>query len=150
MFNYPIDIAYLDNGDVMVQFPDVPEAITYGENEDFALEWAQDALHVALSAYMEDHRNIPKPSEPRPDQKTVSPAPMVMIKLLLYQEMRDKAISQLKLARLLHCDAKQVRRLLDLDHQSTMNQLIDASEVLGFDVGLDVTRKKGNHPGVNG
>ena len=40
MFNYPIDIAYLDNGDVMVQFPDVPEAITYGENEDFALEWA--------------------------------------------------------------------------------------------------------------
>ena len=150
MFNYPIDIAYLDNGDVMVQFPDVPEAITYGENEDFALEWAQDALHVVLSAYMEDHRNIPRPSEPRPDQKTVSPAPMVMIKLLLYQEMRDKAISQLKLARLLHCDAKQVRRLLDLDHQSTMNQLIDASEVLGFDVGLDVTRKKGNHPGVNG
>ena len=151
MFKYPIVITHLDNGDVMVQFSDVPEAITYGDNEGFALEWAQDALHVALSTYIEDHRDIPKPSEPRTDQKTVSPAPMVGVKLCLYQAMRDQDISQLKLAKLLHCDAKQVRRLLDLDHQSTMNQLIDAAEVLGFDVDLNLTRKEDgpSHPGVH-
>jgi hypothetical protein len=41
-------------------------------------------------------------------------------------------------ARLLHCDVKQVRRLIDLDHQSTFSQLIDAAEVLGFEVDIDL------------
>ncbi|MGM0611316.1 MAG: type II toxin-antitoxin system HicB family antitoxin [Thermodesulfobacteriota bacterium] len=145
MFNYPVDIIHLDNGDVMVQFPDIPEAITYGDNEKFALEWAQDALHVALTSYVEDHRHIPKPSNPNTNQKTVSPAPMVGVKLCLYQEMKDKSISQLKLAKLLHCDAKQVRRLLDLDHQSTVSQLIDASEVLGFHLNIELEKKQNNN-----
>ncbi len=146
MYNYPSDIIRLDNGDVMVQFPDVPEAITYADNEEFALEWAQDALHVALTSYVEDHRDIPEPSEPGPEQRTVRPAPMVGVKLRLYQEMKNQGISQLKMARLLHCDARQVRRLLDLDHQSTVNQLIDAAEVLGLD--LDIGLKKKDNPRI--
>jgi antitoxin HicB len=150
MFQYPVDITHLDNGDVMVRFPDIPEAMTYGDNEEFALEWAQDALHVALSGYMDDHKDIPSPSIARPGQRTVSPAPIVGVKLCLYQEMRDRGISQLKLAKLVHCDARQVRRLLDLDHQSTVSQLMDAAEVLGFDLDIELTRRQGsNHPGVN-
>lgn len=145
MFNYPVNITHLGNGDVMVQFPDIPEAITYGDNEEFALEWAQDALHVALTSYVEDHKDIPKPSATSPEQKTVSPGPMVGVKLCLYQEMKDKGISQLKLAKLLHCDAKQVRRLLDLDHQSTVSQLIDAAEVLGFHLNIELEKKQNNN-----
>ncbi|MDZ7762214.1 MAG: type II toxin-antitoxin system HicB family antitoxin [Desulfovermiculus sp.] len=149
MFKYPVDITHLDNGDVMAIFPDIPEAMTYGDNEEFALEWAQDALHVALSGYIDDHKDIPKPSEVKPGQKTVSPAPMVTVKLCLYQEMREKGISQLKLAKLLHCDAKQVRRLLDLDHQSTVSQLMDAAEILGFELDIDLKRRQGgNHSGI--
>ena len=148
MFKYPVDITRLDNGDVMVSFPDIPEAMTYADNEDFALEWAQDALHVALSGYVDEHRDIPCPSEAKAGQKTVSPSPLVGVKLCLYQEMRDKGISQLKLAKLLHCDAKQVRRLLDLDHQSTVSQLMNAAEVLGFELDIDLKRKqKDSQPG---
>ena len=142
MYNYPVKMTQLDNGDVMVQFPDIPEAITIADNENFASEWAQDALHVALTSYVEDHRDIPTPSRPDPGQKTVRPSPMVSVKLRLYQEMKDQGISQLKMAKLLHCDAKQIRRLLDLDHQSTMNQLIDAAEVLGLDLNIELERKK--------
>ena len=138
MYNYPVTLTRLDNGDVMATFPDVPEAITYGENEAFALEWAQDALHVALAGYMDDHRDIPAPSHPDRDQATVSPAPMAGVKLTLYQAMREQDVSQLRLASLLHCDAKQVRRLLDLDHQSTVSQLIDAAAVLGFKLGFEL------------
>ncbi|WP_051564598.1 type II toxin-antitoxin system HicB family antitoxin [Desulfovermiculus halophilus] len=150
MFHYPVEITHLDNGDVMVWFTDIPEAMTYGDNEEFALEWAQDALHVALSGYMDEHRDIPSPSIAKPGQNTVSPAPIVGVKLCLYQEIRDRGISQLKLAKLLHCDARQIRRLLDLDHQSTVSQLMDAAEVLGFELDIELTRRQGgNHPGVN-
>jgi antitoxin HicB len=150
MYSYPVTLTHLGNGDVMVEFPDVPEALTYGDNEAFALEWAQDALQVALAGYMEDHRDIPEPSAPEPGQFTVKPSPMVGVKLCLYQAMRDQSVSQLRLASLLHCDARQVRRLLDLDHQSTLNQLMDAAEVLGFDLDIDLTSRSGGpgHPGV--
>ena len=141
MYDYPVTLTPLDNGDVMASFPDVPEAMTYGENKAFALEWAQDALHVALAGYMDDHMDIPVPSAPAPGQPTVSPSPMVALKLALYQAMRDQGVSQLRLAGLLHCDARQVRRLLDLDHQSTVNQLMDAAEVLGFCLGFALRKK---------
>ena len=141
MYDYPVELEKLNGGDIMVTFPDVPEALTYGENENFALEWAQDALHVALSMYVDEHRDIPRPSTPGPGQRTVSPAPMVGVKLTLYQAMRERGISQVRLARLLHSDARQVRRLLDLDHQSTISQLLDAAEVLGFRLDFNLRRK---------
>jgi len=34
-----------------VTFPDIPEAITFGENESEALKQAVDALETALSFY---------------------------------------------------------------------------------------------------
>jgi len=146
MYDYPVTLTPLDNGDVMASFPDVPEALTYGENGAFALEWAQDALHVALAGYTDDHQDIPVPSLPAPGQPTVSPSPMVSLKLALYQAMRDQGVSQLRLAGLLHCDARQVRRLLDLDHQSTVNQLMDAAEVLGFRLGFELRKKSNDDP----
>lgn len=141
MYDYPVELKNLNNGDIMVTIPDVPEAMTYGENEAFALEWAQDSLHVALSMYVDEHRDIPTPSTPTPGQRTVSPAPMVGVKLALYQSMREQGISQVRLANLLHSDARQVRRLLDLDHQSTINQILDAAEVLGFKLDFNLRRK---------
>ena len=43
MLDYPV-ILTPDDGSVLVTFPDVPEAITQGEDEDEALLYAIDAL----------------------------------------------------------------------------------------------------------
>jgi antitoxin HicB len=145
VYDYPVTLMPLDNGDVMASFSDVPEALTYGEQEAFALEWAKDALHVALAGYMDNHQDIPAPSTPAPGQPTVSPSPLVALKLSLYQAMRDQGVSQLRLASRLHCDARQVRRLLNLDHQSTLSQLMDAAEVLGFSLHFDLQKKIGDN-----
>ena len=48
--------------DRLVTFPDVPEAVTFGEDEAEALLMAEDALLVMFSAYMDDHQRIPEPS----------------------------------------------------------------------------------------
>ena len=68
--SYPVVLTLDENGSFIAQFPDVPEAITVGADQTNALEWAQDALVVALIGYIEDHRDIPKPSSPQEEQKT--------------------------------------------------------------------------------
>ena len=111
-------------------FPDLPEALTYGENEELALQWARDALYEALDQYMTMRRDIPKPGPV--EHRGISVEPMVGIKLSIYQAMREKNVTQERLASLLGCDARQVRRLLDLFHNSALPQIIAALEVLGY------------------
>jgi len=44
MFNYPVVLTRDSNDAVQVTFPDVPEAVTFGDTEDEALLQAVDAL----------------------------------------------------------------------------------------------------------
>lgn len=55
----------------MVTFPDVPEAITQGEDQDDALRHAADALETVLEFYTEAGRDFPAPSEPKPGQLVI-------------------------------------------------------------------------------
>ena len=53
MLDYPVILEAQSEGGFVVTFPDVPEAITQGEDEDEALLYAVDALETALSFYVE-------------------------------------------------------------------------------------------------
>jgi antitoxin HicB len=68
--SYPVILTKDENGTVIAQFPDVPEAMTVGADETNALDWAQDALVVALTGYIEERRDIPPPSKLKKGQKT--------------------------------------------------------------------------------
>jgi len=61
MYAYPVSLEN-DGDSVLVTFPDIPEAITFGEDEDEALLHAQDALETALELYVEARRPVPVPS----------------------------------------------------------------------------------------
>ncbi len=61
MFTYPVILTPEDGGFV-VTFPDVPGAITEGDDEEEALARAVDALETMLIALMSDRRPIPDPS----------------------------------------------------------------------------------------
>jgi len=69
MLRYPIILERDTNGTMRVEFPDVPEANTFGEDAGEALMQAVDALESALSIYIEDRRDIPKPSPVKPRAK---------------------------------------------------------------------------------
>jgi antitoxin HicB len=73
---YPI-VLIKDGDSIIVEFLDVPEAITLGADEENALEWAQDALVVALSGYLDEKKDIPKPSKPKVNQRTIPLPPMI-------------------------------------------------------------------------
>lgn len=127
---YPVRLETDKGGSVVLTFPDVPEAITVGDTEEQALERGPDALLVALGGYMDRRLDIPLASRSRSPYR-IAVAPMAAAKLAIYQAMRDNRMSQTQLAAKLRCDGRQVRRLLDLDHHSRLDQLETALAILG-------------------
>jgi antitoxin HicB len=73
MFDYPVTLTP-DDGTVLVTFVDVPEAITFGTDEDEALLKAIDALATGLSFYVDVCKPLPVASQPTDNQKTVRPS----------------------------------------------------------------------------
>lgn len=137
MFDYPVTLTP-DEGTVMVTFADVPEAITFGMDEDEALLQAVDALESALTFYVEDRKLLPIPSKPKKGQKTVRPSALECGKLGVYQAMTEQGIKKAELARRLGWHMPQVDRLFDLRHASKLDQIEAAANVLGKHVQLQI------------
>jgi len=118
---YPVKLERDDNGTVLVTFPDVPEAITFGEDEPDALRRAAEALEAALSIYMDKHLDIPQPRRMR--SPLVRLSPLSEAKVALYEALRAQGVRKADLARRLGWRKSQVDRLLDLNHHSRLEQL---------------------------
>jgi antitoxin HicB len=120
-----------DAGGVLVQFIDVPEAHTFGSTEANAGgAKAVDCLIAALGGYIKLGRELPTPSPARGRPVIVLP-PLVAAKLALYGAMRAQRVTRTELARRLGLQENAVRRLLDLDHRSHIDQVDRALAVLG-------------------
>jgi hypothetical protein len=64
--------------------------------------------------------------------------PLVAAKLALYEAMRAQQISRTELARRLRLQENAVRRLLDLDHRSHIDQIDRGLAALGKRLGVQV------------
>lgn len=139
MLDYPVILEAQPEGGFVVTFPDVPEAITQGEDEDEALIYAIDALESALSFYVDARRPLPVPSKPKRGQATVRPSALECAKLGVYQAMMDQGIRKAELARRLGWHMPQVDRLFDLKHASRLDQIEAAARVLGRHIEVTVS-----------
>ena len=138
MFDYPVILAP-DGATVLVTFPDVPEAMTFGADEDEALLQAVDALETALSFYVEARKPLPMPSKPKCGQRTVRPSALEGAKLGVYQAMTEQGIKKAELARRLGWHMPQVDRLFDLRHASRLEQIEAAARALGRHIEVRVS-----------
>lgn len=139
MFDYPVILEAQPEGGFVVTFPDVPEAITQGEDEDEALLYAVDALETALSFYVNSREPLPAASKPKRGQRTVRPSALECAKLGVYQAMTEQGIKKAELARRLGWHLPQVDRLFDLNHASRFDQIEAAAHALGRHVEVRVT-----------
>ncbi len=137
MFDYPVTLTP-DDGTVLVTFPDVPEAITFGADKDEALLYAVDALETALSMYVDARKPLPAVSKAKRGQKTVRPSALECAKLGVYQAMTEQGIKKAELARRLGWHMPQVDRLFDLRHASNLDQIEAAAKVLGRHLDVSV------------
>ena len=130
MFDYPVILSHVD-GTVLVTFPDVPEAITFGKDKEEALLQAVDALETAMSFYVDARKLLPVASKAKRGQHTVRPSALECAKLGVYQAMTEQGIKKAELARRLGWHTPQVDRLFDLHHASKLDQIEAAARVLG-------------------
>lgn len=128
---YPVNLKKQKDGSVLVSFPDVPEALTDGDSKADALTSASDCLIAALGAYVNDKRDIPKPSKPGKNQPTIVLSPLLSAKLALYQTMREARVTRVSLGKRLGVSEGTIRRLLNLDHRSHIGQIDAALATLG-------------------
>lgn len=133
---YPADLTP-DDDTILVTFPDVPEAITYGDDRDDALSRAVDALETALMGYIADRRDIPSPSAAA-GRAVVATTLLGSMKIALYRAMRARGWRKADLARALHVDPRQVDRLLDLRHGSPVAQIEAALAACGQTVRVEL------------
>ena len=130
MFDFPVTLTP-DGDTVLVTFADVPEAITFGADEEEALLQAVDALETGLSLYVDARKPLPVPRKAKRGQRTVRPSALECAKLGLYQAMTEQGVKKAELARRLGWHMPQVDRLFDLKHSSRLDQIEAAARVLG-------------------
>ena len=114
-----------------VRFPDLPDAITGGEDRSDALVQATDCLEEAIAVRIADGLEIPKPSPPRRKEVLVALSAPMAAKAALYLAIRDTGLSKLQLARMLDLDEKEIRRLLDPKHATKLSRIQDILARLG-------------------
>jgi antitoxin HicB len=131
MFYYPVKLELDTNQTYLVTFPDIPEAVAVGDDEDEALLNGLDALESAVEIYFDEKREVPLPSKPKKGQPVVTLPALVVSKVLLANEMIRQGIRKSELARRLDVHMPQVDRLLDPRHSSKLDAIEAAFSKLG-------------------
>ncbi len=128
---YPCVLMSEEEGGFSVSFPDVPEALTCGNDRADALAQAQDALAVALAGYVHERWDIPVPSTEILGQEPVAVPTIVAAKLALYTAMRRQGITKVALADRLGLTEGVVRKLCNPDHRSHIGSVEAALHEVG-------------------
>jgi antitoxin HicB len=137
-FDYPVVFTPDRNGTVIAEVRDIPGTMTVGKDETEAVERLQDALIATLATYVAKRQPLPKPSKTRAGQATVVLPAMIAAKLALHEAVLKQGLTQAVLARKLKIDPRQVRRLLDLEHYSRLEQVEAALLAAGKQLVVDV------------
>ena len=137
MLQYPVKLSRDTNGTIRVEVPDIPEAHAFGDDREEALARAVDAIETALMIYIEERWDIPSPRAAKRGEIVTLPA-LTEAKLALYTAMRAAKVGKAELALRLNCHLPQVDRLLDLTHNSRLDQLEAAFRVLGKQMSVQI------------
>ena len=130
-FVYRAKLTEDPDGGFLVTFPDVPETITSGRTRQEALEMAEDALGVALLGRLEDGDELPKAATNTRNLIPVAvPAP-VAAKLAVMSAFRASGLSKSEFAGRLGVNEKEVRRILDANHNTNLGRISEAMQALG-------------------
>jgi antitoxin HicB len=141
-FGYRYTLERQENGWWVVRFPRIPEALTEGETEQEARANALDCVIAALEGYMKAGKSMPREGAGHsgPD-RAVLPS-LVTAKLAVYETMRSRGWSKVRLAKELGMSENSVRRLLDLRHSSHMWIIDDALAKMNAELSIDLPRAR--------
>ncbi len=120
-----------DTSGMVVSFPDVPEAITQGEEQADATKQAQAALGLALLTYPRRGLAVPPAKAKGRGLVAIAVEPEVAAKIAVLEAFKRSGISKSELGRRIGKDEKEVRRILDPRHNTKLATLTEALRELG-------------------
>jgi len=138
-FGYRYTLERQENGWWLVRFPGIPEALTEGETQSEARANARDCVIAALEGYMKAGRPLPRERTHSGSDRVTLPS-LVTAKLAVYETMRARGWSKVKLARELGVPENSVRRLLDLHHSSHMWIIDEALAKMKAELSIDLPK----------
>lgn len=118
-------------GGFHVQFPDLPEALTSGDDLDDTRVQAADCLAEAMAGRIRRGDDIPLPSKAKRGQYLIGLPLYLAPKLALYLGMRELGMRNTELARRLGVSETVVRRMLDPRHDTKPEKIEAALTALG-------------------
>ncbi|WP_412058731.1 type II toxin-antitoxin system HicB family antitoxin [Bartonella sp. DGB2] len=129
-YTYHAKIERDPDGGYIVTFPDVPEAITAGDDWNEALANAQQALGLALRSYYMREKS-PPPSLNHAGLTPISLDVWNALKLETIRAFQEAGITKVELAKRLHKKEVEARRILNANHPTKIQTLEKALNVLG-------------------
>lgn len=139
---YRYRLARQENGWWLVRFPGIPEALTEGETEKEARDNAIDCVLAAIEGYMKAGRPLPRQGASHSGSDRAILPSLVIAKLAVYETMRERGWSKLKLAKELGMPENSVRRLLDLRHSSHMWAIDEALKKMNAELSIDLPKAR--------
>jgi len=139
-FGYHYTLERQENGWWLVRFPGIPEALTEGETEEEARANALDCVIAALEGYMKAGRPLPREGAGHSGPDRVALPSLVTAKLAVYETMRVRGWSRLRLSRELEMPENSIRRLLDLHHSSHMWIIDEALAKMKAELSIDLPK----------
>ena len=132
-YRFPCNIeGNEEDGDgFVVIFPDLEGAITGGMTFRESIILAEDCMVVALAWYMDHQKELPTPSAWAKGQELMTVQPLIAAQLDLYAAMREQGVTASDLAARLGLAESQVKKLLILDYRTSINEVVEALELLG-------------------
>jgi antitoxin HicB len=139
-FGYRYTLERQKNGWWLVRFPGIPEALTEGETQEEARANAVDCAVAALEGYMMAGKPLPRAGAAHSGRDRAVLPSLVTAKLAVYETMRTRGWSKLKLAKQLGMPENSVRRLLDLRHSSHMWIIDEALAKMNAELPIDLPK----------
>ena len=130
-WTYPATISRADEGDYVVAFPDIPEALTGADTFEEAKYLAEDALDVAILEYLSTGRLVPSPRPALEGEHDIVLPPVTAARAALANAMRERKITNVALAARLGKTEGAIRRLTDGSANVKIDTVIDALKSLG-------------------
>ncbi len=141
-FGYRYTLQRQNNGWWLLRFPGIPEALTEGETKEEARSNARDCVIAALEGYMKAGKPLPRQGAGRAGTDRAVLPSLVTAKLAVYETMRSRGWSKVKLARELGTSENSVRRLLDLRHSSHMWAIDQALAKMNVELPIDLPKAR--------
>ena len=140
-FGYRYTLERQKNGWWLVRFPGIPEALTEGETQQEARANARDCVITALEGYMKAGRPLPRAGTGHSGADRAVLPSLVTAKLAVYETMRARRWSKVRLAKELGMSENSVRRLLDLDHSSHMWIIDEALAKMNAELSINLPKQ---------